>query len=384
MDMPTSTYDDAATPADTLTSNYSAEVGDDGMPTGSVSQPREYINGFAAGSITSSANEMANYLRMLLADGQGANGQVLPAGALERMWTPQIGTPLDTIPVQQGLGFLLGNPALNWAGPVVWHNGATTWNYSNLQVLPDSDLAVFVSGNTATPLDPSEKIATKTMALAYAAKTGNEMPPTASLPTSAPAPLDPAVLATYGGRYASGANLDSLSAGPAADTLTLTRAIGAPGQTALTLQPRADGWFGVEGSGELQIQFRTVQNRLLMFSRMPAGPSIIEVTEGERIPDGDVDATWQDRAGTYTPVDENPRNTEPFNNPTMTLRVTDGVLMLDAPSGVGSGALLPTSSTEAVTYGLGGSLGRNKGNLLAMTDDGQGFTFLGVTYVKKA
>lgn len=377
------TFDDTVASDDDLTANYSVELDEEGAPGEAVAEPREYINGWAAGSVTSTANDMANYLRMLVADGEGQNGPVLSAETLQQMWTPQVSTPLDTLPVQQGLGFLLGNSALNWAGDVVWHNGATSWNYSNMLLLPDSDLAVFVSGNTATPLDPSEQIAAKTLSLAYTAKTGNPMPDKDALPAPGVGPLDPAIASQYSGYYAGGANLDRLAVGEVPQTLTFTRAIGSPEEAQLVLTPLADGWFAIEGDDEKQLQFRTVESRQLVIARIPGRGELVEITEAERIPGDPLGEAWVARQGVYSPVDENPRNTEPFKNPTMTLTVTDGVLMLDAPSGIGSGVLVPTSDTEALTYGLGRSLGRNKGNLLQMADDGRGFTFLGVTYVKQ-
>lgn len=381
MGMPTTSFDDALVPNDQLTGNFSVDVDDEGNLTEPVAEPREYINGWAAGSVTSSANEMANYLRMLVADGQGTKGQVLPAGALEKMWTPQVNSPLDTMPVKMGLGFLLGNSGLNWAGEVVWHNGATTWNFSNMQVLPESDLAVFVSGNTLTPMDPSEAIALKTIGLAYTAKTGVEKPADVTLPTSETVPLDPRILANYGGLYAASDSVESITAGATPDSLTYTRGIGTPEQKVLTLRPMSNGWFAVDGVPASQLRFDTVMGKALILARAPAGPSIVDVTQGERIPTQPLSAVWQSRAGTYVPTDEFPRNAQPFNNPTMKLQVVDGVLMLDAPSGVGSGVLVPRSETEAFTYGLGRSLGRNKGDLLAFAPDGSSFTFLGVTYV---
>ena len=384
MGMPNSTFDDSVVSDDELTSNYSVELTDEGTPGEPVAEPREYINGWAAGSVTSTANEMANYLRMLVGEGAGQNGQVLSNATLQQMWTPQVSTPLDTLPVEQGLGFLLGNASLNWAGDVVWHNGATTWNFSDMLVLPESDLAVFVSGNTLTPLDPAEQIAVKTLAAAYTAKTGIPMPDKQALPVGEAVPLDPAVAAEYAGYYAGGANLDRVSAGTAPDTLTLTRGIGSLEETQSTLTPMADGWFAIEGDDTKQVQFRTVEGRNFIMARVPARGELLELTEAESVPGLPVGEPWTSRQGTYKPIDENPRNTPPFNNPTMRLSVTDGVLMLETGSGVGSGVLVPTSDNEALTYGLGPSLGRNKGNLLAISDNGEGFTFLGVTYVKES
>jgi len=128
MGMTQTSFDDAKVDDANLTANYSVAANDDGTPGEPQFQEREYINGWAAGSVTSTANEMSKYVQMLLADGQGADGRVLPAGTLAQMWTPQLSLPIDVLYFQMGLGFALGDPALNWAGPVVQHDGATSWN----------------------------------------------------------------------------------------------------------------------------------------------------------------------------------------------------------------------------------------------------------------
>ena len=167
MGMTQTSFDDAKVDDANLTANYSVAANDDGTPGEPQFQEREYINGWAAGSVTSTANEMSKYLQMLLADGQGADGRVLPAGTLAQMWTPQLSLPIDVLYFQMGLGFALGDPALNWAGPVVQHDGATSWNYSMLQLLPGSTLGVFVSGNTAAPENVAPAVAAKALSRAY-------------------------------------------------------------------------------------------------------------------------------------------------------------------------------------------------------------------------
>ncbi|MFI0432083.1 MAG: serine hydrolase domain-containing protein [Candidatus Nanopelagicales bacterium] len=151
MGMAQTSFDDALVDGGKLTANYSVTMQDNGSLSAPQLQEREYINGWAAGSVTSTAHEMARYLQMLVADGQGRTGRVLPAGTLAQMWTPQVTAPVDILYFTMGLGFALGNPELNWAGPVVQHDGGTSWNFSMLQVLPDSKLGVFVSVNTAAP-----------------------------------------------------------------------------------------------------------------------------------------------------------------------------------------------------------------------------------------
>ena len=66
MGMASSTFDDTKTPASRLTRNYSAIMAADGMVAGVQREPRELVDGWTAGSITSSARDMAKYVSMLL------------------------------------------------------------------------------------------------------------------------------------------------------------------------------------------------------------------------------------------------------------------------------------------------------------------------------
>ncbi|TXH42981.1 MAG: class A beta-lactamase-related serine hydrolase [Actinobacteria bacterium] len=383
MGMTQTSFDDAKVDDANLTANYSVAANDDGTPGEPQFQEREYINGWAAGSVTSTANEMSKYLQMLLADGQGADGRVLPAGTLAQMWTPQLSLPIDVLYFQMGLGFALGDPALNWAGPVVQHDGATSWNYSMLQLLPGSTLGVFVSGNTAAPENVAPAVAAKALSRAYTAKTGAAAPPAATLPTSMPVANDSAVAADYAGHYATANGLDSVTA-DADGALSWARHLGTPAAATSALTPLADGWFAVAGDESTQVQFRTIDGRRLLVSRVPWGPAITEMMSGELLPASSIPAAWAARLGTYLPVDAEPRTTSPFANPTATLADVDGVLMLQLPSEVGSGVLQPASDRQAFTFGIGPALGRGKGNVLQMTATGDSFVFLGVTYRKQA
>ena len=375
--MPTATFDDAAVSAERLTGNYSVTAQADGSVGQPTAQPREYINGHGAGSVTASADDMSQYLSMLLAGGQGPGGRIVADPTLQRMWTPQIVTPLDILYFEMGLGFALGAPPLNWAGKVVQHDGATTWNSSMLQLLPDSDLGVFVGINTSGPQNISASVAALALSLAYSAKTGTPVPPDATLPASAPGQGAAQAVAGYTGRYASGNNLARVAV-DGAGQVSWTRELGAPTQETVPLTLREDGWWDVGGTTTAQVQFRTVEGRRLIVSRIPWGPGTTDVVSGELVPDVQVPAAWTTRVGMYVPVDADPRETEPFQNPSANLTVVEGALVLELPSELGRQVLLPVSDDVAYTYGIGGALGRNKGDMVQAVPDG--FRYLGVTY----
>ncbi|MEI8084549.1 MAG: serine hydrolase domain-containing protein, partial [Actinomycetes bacterium] len=311
MAMPDSSFDDSLASNAALTRNYAVSVSADGTVGSAVAKAREYINGWAAGSITSNANQMANYLRMLLSDGQGQAGRVLPTGILQRMWKPQISTPLDILYFKMGLGFALGHPDLNWAGRVVQHDGSTSWNNSMMQLLPDSGLGVYASVNTSPAAgNAAPMISAKTLGLAYTAKTGIPRPADAALPTSPLVP-NPSTTAAYAGKYATQHGLDRVEAS-AGGKLLWTRGLGTDTTSSSVISLAQDGWFTAEKPGWPQARFRTIQGRTLMAIRIPWGPQVTQVMGGERVPAKTLGRGWRARLGEYRAVDANPRTTEPF------------------------------------------------------------------------
>jgi CubicO group peptidase (beta-lactamase class C family) len=117
MDMRSSNYDDRLAPAARLTRNYQATYAY-GKPVGLVAERREYVNGWATGSITSTARDMAGDLGMLVQHGRCSGGRVVEPASLRTMWTRQTNLPLDRWTCCSGLGWTLTLPQLNWAGPV--------------------------------------------------------------------------------------------------------------------------------------------------------------------------------------------------------------------------------------------------------------------------
>ena len=106
MGMRGTTYDDAAVPSANLTHNYEALRDGDGMRV--IPKPREYVNGWAAGSVVSSATDMAGYLKTMIAGGAAPGGRILRASTLRQMTTPQTNLPLDIAPFRMGLGWWVG------------------------------------------------------------------------------------------------------------------------------------------------------------------------------------------------------------------------------------------------------------------------------------
>ena len=102
-----------------------------------------------AGGLYSSASDLSKFSQMALRRGQGGEGRVLDATTLEAMWERQNrDVPLD-FDWEMGLSWArnLRSLALEGAGPMVGHDGATLAHRALLQVLPERDLAIVVLSN---------------------------------------------------------------------------------------------------------------------------------------------------------------------------------------------------------------------------------------------
>jgi CubicO group peptidase (beta-lactamase class C family) len=377
MGMPTSSFNDRLVSDRVLTRNYQAEYDSRGRPTGVVLKPREYVNGPTAGSITSTPREMANYLRTLLSDGRGPDGRVLRAATLRQMFTPQIRTPLDAGPTTFGLGFAVGAGSMDWAGTVVWHDGATVWNHSMLRLLPDSDLGVFVTINTTANGGVNYAVADRALSLAYTAKTGNVRPDPIAPPESPEVTPTPAQLRQHAGMYAASDGLWRVEA--RGNRLVLTQGAGTRDAVRTNLRAHADGWFRpANGTGPI-IRFRTIEGKRLLQVWAAAVDRMVILNGAERIPDGTVTRAWERRFGQYRAIDAAPHVHWSLVAKSARITSRGGVLVLNLSSAQGLQSIVPGWRGNAFTFGQGFASGRGKGEIVVPLGPDR-FRYLGVTY----
>jgi CubicO group peptidase (beta-lactamase class C family) len=372
MRMRSTTYDDASVPAARLTNNYEA-IPDNGTMR-VIPKPREYCNGWAAGSVVSSATDMAAYLKTMIAGGAVPGGRILRASTVRAMITPQTNLPLDIAPFRMGLGWWVGESGLSWMGTVIHHAGHTLANHSDMLWLPGSKLGVFVSVNTQSPVDVEHQVAVLALGLMVTAKTGR----------TAPAPPKPsprihvstAVLRRAAGRYADAAGLELVRAGRG--VLVLTVASQRPNARSMILTPRADGWY-TDRSGSVSIRPKTVEGRRLMLGRMADG-AVGAVFE--RIPSGyHVPAVWHHRIGNYRAVNIHPNTYPGTVAHEAALTLGHGILIWHAAPGVAreTSVLAPAGPHLAFTLGFAPfAVETNAGD--GVVAGKNTLTFLGVTY----
>ncbi len=159
----------------------------------------------SAGSLVTSANDLARFVEFVLADGRAANGQqLIRSETLRSMFQPQFpGLPLD-FGSRVGLGWAIQGMQVNGAGPIVGHGGGLPGYTANLSVARETKLGVVVLANDGAPGGFIGQVSKKAIALALEAKLGvAEQPekPEPSKPKLQPIELPTKALDEHVGDY---------------------------------------------------------------------------------------------------------------------------------------------------------------------------------------
>ncbi len=147
-----------------------------------------------AGSMYASMPDLARFMAMLFAGGQGSAGRVLRAATLDTMWRPQFAPPGTTRGA--GLGFFVA--ALD-GERTIEHGGAIYGFATQLTALPDRKLGVAVSASKDGVNALTARIAREALRLMRAARSSAPLP---AVEQSTPVPL--ALARRLAGDYGSG------------------------------------------------------------------------------------------------------------------------------------------------------------------------------------
>jgi CubicO group peptidase (beta-lactamase class C family) len=337
-----------------------------------------YVNIPTAGSIYSTANEMAAYLKMIHADGIGSGGPLLLPATLDQMMTVQNASiPLD-FTTRIGLCWFLSDSALAYAGRIGWHNGATIIFRTHLEILRDQKLGVLVIANSATAGGAVETIAKQALKLAVKEKAGLVEPTPIPVPYSPPASWTQDRLEALAGSYVHSSGYVLVSA--VQGGLQVTSPTGRNSTRGLpimeegprlsrklrsgsyTLIPRENGWFSPADSQELEVEFSVISGRSVMVIHSGGDTELM----GERyVPSGSLSGAWTDRFGSYAVKDLyhadsdlfTPRELE-LTAQAVVLKEKDGLLLIEKDSGQ-QRVVEPLSDALGVNRGLGRNLGQS-------------------------
>lgn len=326
--------------------------------------PRFYNNGSTTGAIISTIQDMARFIKMVHAGGQGERGQVLKPETMELMLSPQNrGVALD-FGSSIGLNWFLNDADLAYAGRLCYHDGANPGFRSHLEILRDHKLGVVVLANDEQ-LAFSE-IARQTLKLALQEKTGLTPVPSAPVAYAAPVVWDQARLDAMQGIYILGSAMNGVP------YITVRSVAGAlewtspdSGNTVHVI-PRANGWLSAPQSQDAEFEFGEVSGRQVMLWHGNGQTALL----AEHYSPPPIPAAWMARLGSYRAT--NCQSAFPCGS--ASLIVADGML------GFGSSVLVPVSDTLGYLRGLNRA-GGSSVQVLSLAPDGQEeLQLLGVRY----
>ena len=113
-------------------------------------------NAAPAGGIASSANDLARWLQVQMADGVAAGGQrVFSAAAHQQMWTPVTPMPISQMPPElkplqsRFSSYALGWDVVDYRGVrVIWHGGAVFGFQTAVVILPEQKVGFSITINS--------------------------------------------------------------------------------------------------------------------------------------------------------------------------------------------------------------------------------------------
>lgn len=258
-----------------------------------------YNSHVGAGSVYSNVSDMAKYIKTILAQGRGKGDRLLRPETFDEMLKPQdLHVPLDASnSLRWGLGWVLTDPGLDYAGGICQFTGATIGFTSHLEILLNHQLGVIVSTNSdqKNAMKTAGEVGRETLKLALRDKTGIE-----PAKTSGPANLPDAgwpqeKLKALAGIYVTEQSYDIIKAVPGGLEWTVNG--GAPQK----LVPLKNRRFAAPDSQELQVEFARISGRdvMILHGMSVYGMSSYSNLGGERYDPVKTPAAWRNRLGKY-------------------------------------------------------------------------------------
>jgi hypothetical protein len=344
-----------------------------------------YIRDLPAGSLLSSVNDLARFMKMIFSDGSAPDARVLKQATLLEMLEPQnMGIPLD-LDFEIGLGYWLSASKEFESVRVAGHGGDIYVFHATLDTLPDQKLGVAVISNSATSSATVLKVASEVLKLAYEVKTGTGLPDAGKADIVS---LGEEEMNSLTGFYASSFGLMDVRIKGKGLKMSL---FGAP----VDLIPHEDGTFSIDFKllgfipvnvpffEIIEASFHEIEGKSYMgykFGGVTIG--VAAKFEPEAVPD-----VWQKRTGKYTIIDEKgkpDKDSQMFlQKAGLTHDSRTGLFMLELVI-QGSKTEIPLSfinDNEAVTTGDGRNLGET---VMAVDKGGETYIYYsGLTFKRK-
>ncbi|NCC51358.1 MAG: hypothetical protein EOM20_09095 [Spartobacteria bacterium] len=351
MEMPYSSFLlDKATVTNNLATGYNA----DGSPA-----PDLIANMPATGGAFSRPLDMANLIKMMLADGVFNGSVFVSTNAMAQFGTFTPG-PLDVDNFfRPGLGLdSVDDPVMSYAGRTLLKNGSTGKFESLFEVLPDQQLGAFVNINCANSM--TFPILHAILTNAVFEKSGLSRPAVPPMSDPAETNRNIAELQAVEGYYVTKDGVDRFIAEANG---TLSYIPNAQSSTAMitNYRPHVNGRFYVPGAPELQLAFTNIAGYDVALRYGSDGGvrdevmygGYVEALLGTRYTPPSISAAWSNRCDTFW-LAENIVVGDSFaadGNPSgCMLSCANGILSLLSTGG--SGTLAPTNDALAYIAGL--------------------------------
>lgn len=145
---------------------------------------------------------MSRFMQMIINHGSFNNNKILKKKTLEMMTSQQNEHITLDNDFRMGLNFVLSHPALEYAGKVIRHDGGISPYHSDLVILKDKNIGVFVTTNSENGLGIIRQMSQKILQHAVEYKYGVCAPGKAEYIPEVVS-LDKDVLTSYTGNFAS-------------------------------------------------------------------------------------------------------------------------------------------------------------------------------------
>ena len=328
-----------------------------------------------AGMLRTNGEDMAKFMKAILAGGVLNGKRILAQETLDEMMTVQNKDNKYNANVM-GLGWWLDSYQMRNTGKVINHGGGLNAFNSMLYIFPERKLGVFISANTVGNAE-LEQLITRDIVRAVFAGLRNETVVYESNVVPAQVPFTAEQLVNYPGLYAI----------PTVGTIRITALNGGLNVEvmgrSLPLSNHEDGIFR-SPIPDSQIKFFTVDSNEVLAVNMGM-ISVYGWYYGQKLRTTTIPDAWKNRLGTYklTATSEVMKYMKPA---TIELKITDGILYAKRTNSDLTGGASVEYALEGVADSLAvfSGLGRNLGETLRVESSGSAeiLHFQGAQYKK--
>ncbi len=253
-----------------------------------------------AAGLYSSTLDLARFVKMIFADGSAGGSQVMQKETLAEMFRAQNRQVALDGSFRIGLGWMLSDSSIRYAGAVAGHDGHFNNYATNITLLPDAKVGVIVLANSSDADKLVTTISDEALKAILAIKKGIKPPPEKLRTSPQKVEVSKQALADLAGYY--GTHLGVITVAPAGNKL-----IARTPDFKVELIPRENGLFSIQYVllGVFPLQLKSFEDVYFSFATVD-GRQVVKLSDstgtfvvGEKGPEPSLPDAWKDMAGTY-------------------------------------------------------------------------------------